>query len=79
MRMKLNLEITDQFLSFQILTDKKLIYKRIKSFFEENDVVFKSQFGFREKHSTQHAILDIVNNIQDNGDHKALFWDPYFS
>lgn len=51
---------------------EKLIYKRIKSFFEENFVLFKSQFGFREKHSTQHAILDIVNNIQDNMDKKMF-------
>jgi hypothetical protein len=51
---------------------EKLVYKRIKSFFEENDVLFKSQFGFHEKHSTQHAILDIVNDIQENMDKKMF-------
>ena len=47
---------------------EKLVYKRLKSFLEVNDVFYKSQYGFREKHSTQHAILDIVNKIQINMD-----------
>ena len=47
---------------------EKLVYKRLKSFLEVNDVFYKSQYGFREKHSTQHAILDIVNKIQSNMD-----------
>ena len=56
----------------QVYTLKKLVFKRIKSFFEENNLLFKSQFGFREKHSTQHAILDIVNDIQGNMDKKMF-------
>ena len=47
---------------------EKLVYKRLKSFLEVNDVFYESQYGFREKHSTQHAILDIVNKIQRNMD-----------
>ena len=47
---------------------EKLVYKRLQSFLEVNDVFYKSQYGFREKHSTQHAILDIVNKIQSNMD-----------
>ena len=47
---------------------EKLVYKRLKSSVEVNDVFYKSQYGFREKHSTQHAILDIVNKIQINMD-----------
>ena len=47
---------------------EKLVYKRLKSFLEVNDVFYKSQYGFREKPSTQHAILDIVNKIQSNMD-----------
>ena len=29
-----------------------------------------TQYGFRKQHSTQHAILDIINVIQDNMDNK---------
>ena len=32
----------------------------------------KSQYGFRENHSTQHAIIDIANVIQNNMDQKLF-------
>ena len=34
----------------------------------EEDVLYRSQYGFREEHSTQHAIIDIINTIQSNLD-----------
>lgn len=43
---------------------EKLMYKRLKSFID------KSQYGFRENCSTQHALIDIVNKIQLNFDKK---------
>ena len=36
----------------------------MKEFFSD------SQYGFRKQHSTQHAILDIINGIWDNMDQK---------
>ena len=51
---------------------EKLTYKRLKSFMIRNDIFFTSQYGFRENCSTQHAILDILNKIQNNID-KKLF------
>ena len=33
-------------------------------------ILFRSQYGFRDKYSTQHAILDIVNTVQSNMDKK---------
>ena len=45
---------------------EKLIYHRLKSFLDNNNVLFKAQYDFREKHSTQHTILDTVNIIQNN-------------
>ena len=45
---------------------------RLKSFLGKNDILFKSQYGFRENHSTQHAIIGIVNVIQNNMD-QTLF------
>ena len=41
-------------------------HNRIKGFIDKHDVLYHLQYGFREKHSTQHAILDIVNQIQTN-------------
>ena len=46
------------------------MYHRLKSYLGKNDILFKSQYGFRENHSTQHAIIDIVNVIQNNMDQK---------
>ena len=45
---------------------EKIMYKRIIDFIEKNDLLPTSQYGFRKGHSTEHAILDIVNTIQTN-------------
>ena len=42
----------------------------LKSYFSKTDILVPSQYGFREKHSTQHATLDIINTIQNNMDKK---------
>jgi len=47
---------------------ERLMYKRLKSFFEINGLFYESQYGFREQHSTQHALIDTVNRIQNNMD-----------
>ena len=47
---------------------EKLVYRQLKHFLDKNDILFKSQYGFREKHSTRHAVIDIVNIIQNNMD-----------
>ena len=45
---------------------EKIMYNGLKYFLEKQNVLYQSQYGFREKHSTQHAILDIVNQIHTN-------------
>ena len=39
------------------------MYNRLKSRIKDNKLLYKAQYGFREKFSTQHAILDIMNNV----------------
>ena len=53
---------------------EKLMYNRLKSFLEKQNIIFKSQYDFREKYSTQHAILDIVNQVQSNMSHLWYFY-----
>jgi retron-type reverse transcriptase len=48
------------------------MYKRLKLFFDKNETFYEKQYGFQAKHSTQHAIIDIVNNIQNNMDKKMF-------
>ena len=43
---------------------EKLVYKRMKSLIEGKNILCTSQYGFRQGHSTEHAILDIVSRIQ---------------
>jgi len=40
------------------------MYNRLVSFQDKHHVLFEKQFGFRSKHSTDHAILSIVDKIQ---------------
>lgn len=51
---------------------EKIMYKKIKSFIDRNCILNTSQYGFRESHSTEHAILDTVSAIQKNMD-KGLY------
>ena len=47
---------------------EKIVFKRMESFIEQKNLLTPSQYGFRKAHSTQHAILDIVNTVQTNMD-----------
>ena len=51
---------------------EKIMYDRIRDFIEKHNLLHSSQYGFRQAHSTQHAILDMVETIQTNMD-KKLF------
>ena len=45
---------------------ERLMYTRMMNNIEKHNLIYSSQYGFRKGHSTQHAILDIVNAIQTN-------------
>jgi retron-type reverse transcriptase len=40
------------------------MYKRLISYIEKFNILYSKQFGFREKHSTEHAILSIIDKIE---------------
>ena len=44
------------------------MYPRMISFIEEYGLLYHAQHGFRKSHSTQRAILDIIDAIQNNMD-----------
>ena len=46
------------------------MYNWLKSYIKDNELLYKAQYDFREKFSTQHAILDMVNTIRTNMDKK---------
>ena len=42
---------------------EKSLYKCLLNFLDANDIFYKYQFGFRERHSTQLAIINLVEKI----------------
>ena len=49
----------------------------MRDLIEKRSLLYSSQYGFRQAHSTQHAILDMVETIQINMD-KKLFSSGVF-
>ena len=47
---------------------EKLVCNRLVGFLEENDILYKHQYGFRSKHSTTHPVLQLIKYIADAND-----------
>ena len=41
-----------------------LMYKRLHTFLNNNNVIYNLQFGFRQQYSTSHALINITENIR---------------
>ena len=52
------------------------MYDRLKQFLNKHNTFYNYQYGFRERCSTEHAMLDIVNRIQRNmhGQGHVFMW-----
>ena len=59
-------------ISFQsgIFPDEKLFNKRLDTFLEANQVITSSRYGFRNKASTSHALLDLHVQLTKSMDEK---------
>ena len=51
---------------------EKLVYKRLLSYFDENDILSKYQYGFRSNKSTQQAVFELVKFIHSGLNNKKL-------
>ena len=49
-----------------------LTFYNILNFLEENSIIFNHQFGFRQKHSTSHAISTLIHTITNSLDHGEI-------
>ena len=47
---------------------ERLFYNQLEHFLDVHDLIYKLQFGFRKKYSTNHALLSIVEKIRHNLD-----------
>ena len=43
---------------------EKLVYKRLYTFLNKNNVIYNLQFGFRQQYSTFHDLINITENIR---------------
>ena len=58
---------------------EKIIYNRLTSCIKKHELLYSSQYSFRKGHSTQHAILDIVNDIRTNMNQRLLSCGQFIS
>ena len=47
---------------------EKLMFNRLNSFLESNKCIYDLQFGFRQKHSTMHVLINMTQQIRDSID-----------
>ena len=41
-----------------------IISKQIKNYLQKHNILYKYQYGFRENHSTDHAVIELVDSIK---------------
>ena len=53
---------------------RTIMYNRLYSYLTENNILFNKQFGFRADDSTEHALLELVDQISNtfNGKYYLL-------
>ena len=45
---------------------ERIMYNRLYSHFDQNEILYGKQFGFRAHHSTGHPLVELVNSIFDS-------------
>lgn len=51
---------------------EKLVYERLNKHLIVNNIIYKHQYGFRKKYSTEHALIQLVNYISKALDNKKF-------
>ena len=58
---------------------ERIMYNRLYSYLTENNVLLNKQFGFQAGHSTEHALLELVDQISNKFNDKnyllCIFFD----
>ena len=47
---------------------EKLVYTRVVSFLKKNRIIYTNQFGFRSNHSTNHALINVLDKLYEGLD-----------
>ena len=51
---------------------EKILYSRLINFIEKFNIFYEYQYGFRKNHSTEHALIEMVDNINLSIDNNQL-------
>ena len=47
---------------------EKIVHKRLMTFIQNNNILYKHQYGFQPKHATVHPLIQFVKSITDSND-----------
>ena len=66
--------LTSNYRSISLLSNlnkilEKIMFTRVHSFLQNENLIYKQQFGFRPRHSTTHALINITEKIKAALDH----------
>ena len=42
------------------------MYNQVNNYMNDNSLLFRKQFGFRKAHSTDYALIELINKIYDS-------------
>ena len=51
---------------------EKIMYTRVYNFLNIHNCIYNLQFGFREYHSTNHALLNLTEHIREDLDNNRF-------
>ena len=51
---------------------ERLVYNRLIIFFDKYNILYQNQFGFRQGHSTHHALIALVDKITKSLDNRDI-------
>ena len=51
---------------------EKILFRRLYNFLEKYNILYEFQFGFRQGHSTEHALVEIVDKMKQAIDNNEL-------
>ena len=56
---------------------EKIMYSRLYKYLIDNSILYKNQFGFQEGHSTEHAIVQLADQIRNSFESKQYTLDVF--
>ena len=51
---------------------EKIIHKKLYTYLNDSNILYNKQFGFRKNYSTDHGLIEVVNNISETIAKKCL-------